>query len=195
VLLALALLLAAPTAPFQLDGTWKNHEVDANVGERHASITFAGSGGTFAYEDAGGLGVKITVRLQSVSVQGTQVRFALPGRGKLRHYSGRWDGRKISGTISSDPAGGGPLGTFELVRPVYEASRPLSPTEAAELQARQREAEAERDARQVSPGPSPPPSSPAPRGEIERKRDAGARTLDQRLGRLSLLAAERAAVL
>jgi hypothetical protein len=33
----------------------------------------------------------------------------------MRFYSGKWDGQKITGTISSDASGKGDIGTFELM--------------------------------------------------------------------------------
>jgi hypothetical protein len=172
---------AAPAAPLQLDGVWKGQEVNADVGMRHASVTFAKDGGTFAYEDAAGMGVKITMRLQALKVEGALVRFAVPGGGRLRHYSGRWDGRKIAGTIAGDAAGTEPLGTFELSRPVYEASRPLTPDGLAALEAQQR---ADREP-QAPAEPAQAPDAPAPRSEIERKRELGTQRLDQRLGQIA----------
>ncbi len=177
---------AAAPAGLQLEGVWKGQEVDANVGMRHSSLTFTKDGGSFAYEDAGGMGVKITVRLQSLKVEAGQVRFAVPGGGKLRHYTGRWDGRKITGTIAADPSGASPLGTFELTRPVYDDSRPLSPNDMAAMEARRRpDPEPETRA-----GSAANPEPPAARSEIERKRETGTRVLEQRMQRVAALAAE-----
>jgi hypothetical protein len=181
---------AAPGA-LQLDGVWKGQEVDANVGMRHSSLTFTKDGGSFAYEDAGGMGVKITVRLQSLKVEGALVRFAVPGGGKIRHYTGRWDGRRIAGTIAADAAGATPLGTFELTRPVYEDSRPLSPNDLAAMEARRRpEPGLAPENGAGTTGTTGTTEPPAARSEIERKREAGTRQLEQRLQRVAALAAE-----
>ena len=110
---------AARPAPFVVEGVWVGDEVSA-VGSKHPTITFTGDGGTLAYEDITGGTGSFTMRLQAVKVEGLQVRFAVPGGGALRHWSGRWDGNKIAGTISADAAGASPVGTFELRRPVYE---------------------------------------------------------------------------
>lgn len=179
---------AAAPAALQLEGVWKGQEVDANVGMRHSSVTFTKDGGSFAYEDAGGMGVKITVRLQSLEVEGAQVRFAVPGGGKIRHYSGRWDGRKIAGTIAADVAGATPLGTFEFTRPVYDDSRPLAPNDLAAMEARRRpEPESEPESRAGAARTTDPPAG---RSEIERKRETGTRLLEQRLQRVAALAGQ-----
>jgi hypothetical protein len=43
-----------------------------------------------------------------------QVRFSVQMRGGMRHYAGRWDGEKLTGSLSSDAAGRNVVGSFEL---------------------------------------------------------------------------------
>jgi hypothetical protein len=45
-----------------------------------------------------------------------QVRFSVQIRGGIRHYSGKWDGEAIRGSISTDAAGRNVVASFELRR-------------------------------------------------------------------------------
>ncbi len=45
-----------------------------------------------------------------------QVRFSVQIRGGIRHYSGKWDGETIAGSISTDAAGRNVVASFELRR-------------------------------------------------------------------------------
>jgi hypothetical protein len=51
--------------------------------------------------------------LQDLRQDRGTVRFVVPFRGR-REYFGRWDGRRLTGTISSTGAARGDIGTFEL---------------------------------------------------------------------------------
>ena len=116
----------AAAAPLVLEGVWMGDEVGA-VGSKHPTITFTKDGGTLAYEDASGGTGSFKMRLQAFKVDGTQVRFAVPGGGSLRHWSGRWDGKKITGTISADAAGASPIGwVFRLIRSRSGSSKTAS---------------------------------------------------------------------
>jgi hypothetical protein len=44
------------------------------------------------------------------------VRFGVEYRGGTHYFSGRWDGKKITGRISTDKSGRGETGAFELSR-------------------------------------------------------------------------------
>jgi len=97
-------------APLRLAGDWAGNEVE--TGERKFVIaSFAPPAGTLTYQRA----LTITVPLANVE-QGRDgsVRFeAQAGRG-TRYYSGKWDGQKIAGKITSDQAGQEVTGSFEL---------------------------------------------------------------------------------
>jgi hypothetical protein len=45
-----------------------------------------------------------------------QVLFSVQFRGGVRHYTGRWDGEAITGSVSTDAAGTNVVATFELRR-------------------------------------------------------------------------------
>ena len=92
---------AASVPPLRLAGDWSGNEIES--GERKfVTASFAPPAGTLTYQRA----LTITVPLTSVE-QGRDgsVRFeAQAGRG-TRYYSGKWEGQKIAGKISSDTAG------------------------------------------------------------------------------------------
>ena len=101
---------AASVPPLRLAGDWSGNEIES--GERKfVTASFAPPAGTLTYQRA----LTITVPLTSVE-QGRDgsVRFeAQAGRG-TRYYSGKWDGQKIAGKISSDTAGQEVIGNFDL---------------------------------------------------------------------------------
>lgn len=109
----------APPPPLALAGTWHGREVAGAVGVRYPRVTFADSGGSLAYEDSERGSGAMSVRVEDVSVKGETVRFSVRGPGQPRYYRGRWDGRRITGTISAAPSGP-EIGTFELARPIYD---------------------------------------------------------------------------
>ncbi len=45
-----------------------------------------------------------------------EIAFVIDISGGVRYYSGRWDGERITGTLSRDAAGNDKAGTFELRR-------------------------------------------------------------------------------
>jgi hypothetical protein len=183
LLMAVSALLPAaqarkpPAPPLVVEGVWVGEEVGV-VGVRHPMITFTKEGGTLAYEDSSGGTGAMTLRLQAVKVEAAQVRFAVPGGGKLKHYIGHWDGRRISGAIAADASGQPQIGTFELRRPVYEdaprarsSGTPSEPaSEPASVKSGGESARAE--------------GAPAP-SQIESQREAGKQVLAQRLSQIS----------
>jgi hypothetical protein len=100
---------APPVARLVLEGTFRGSE-DEEGQRRYLTVEFRGAGGTISYEG----GITFTVPLQDVQRGRDRVRFSVPMRGAMRHYSGRWDGEKITGPISSDAAGRNVVATFEL---------------------------------------------------------------------------------
>jgi hypothetical protein len=104
---------AAPTpSALQLDGTWGGSQVEQSQ-RQYLSVSFRGNGGTIAYEG----GITLTVPMTSVEKpRRDQVHFGVQIRGGMRHYTGQWDGEKISGSVSTDAAGKNVVGTFELRR-------------------------------------------------------------------------------
>jgi hypothetical protein len=100
----------AGAAALRLAGDWSGNELES--GERKfVTASFAPPTGTLTYQRA----LTITVPLANVE-QGRDgsVRFeAQAGRG-TRYYSGKWDGQKIAGKITSDQAGQEVTGSFEL---------------------------------------------------------------------------------
>jgi hypothetical protein len=102
---------ASPGVPgLNLERRWNGFETGPE-GRRYFHVTFQGNGGTFGFEGGLNLSVPLT------SVEQTQrgvVTFELNLGGSVRHYAGRWDGDKISGTVSTDPEGRQALGSFEL---------------------------------------------------------------------------------
>jgi hypothetical protein len=179
----LTLLQGAPSkkppaaAPLVLEGVWIGDEV-VDVGSRHPTITFSKDGGTLAYEDATGGTGTFKMRLQALSVQGAQVRFAVPGGGKLRHWSGRWDGKKIAGTIAADASGTPQVGTFELRRPVYEdAPRRSSGSSDSGVAAPAAPAAGESAGGEAASAPVT--------SQIESQREEGKQRLEKRLSQIS----------
>jgi hypothetical protein len=104
---------AAPVAAagLKLDGRWSGVERDA-TGARRITAVFVPGGGNLTIERA----IAITVPMIGVVEQRGAVRFSLHTGAGPRFYRGRWDGQKITGTISADEAGTQGLGTFELGR-------------------------------------------------------------------------------
>ena len=176
---------AAPTAsPLVLEGVWIGEEF-VDVGSRHPTITFTKDGGTLAYEDTSGGTGSFKMRLQAFSVQGAQVHFAVPGGGKLRHYSGRWDGKKIAGTISAEASGSPQIGTFELRRPIYDDA-PRTAASASSGSAGGSRAGSAGDAAGSSSSESHEASGGAPQAsETERQREEGKARLEKRLSQIS----------
>ena len=53
-------------------------------------------------------------RSRRSSAAATACVFSVPIRGAMRYYSGKWDGEKVAGSVSTDSAGRNVVGTFEL---------------------------------------------------------------------------------
>ncbi len=113
---AAAGLPAAPATPaparLQLEGTWAGSQVEQGQ-RQYVSATFRRDGGSISYEG----GITLTVPLLTLDPpRRDQVRFSVQIRGGIRHYSGKWDGEAITGSISTDAAGRNVVASFELRR-------------------------------------------------------------------------------
>jgi hypothetical protein len=101
---------AAPAGPaLKLDGRWSGSETDEGR-TTYITAIFAGTGGTFTYERA----LSVSQPLLGVVQQKNVVRFSVQTGAGPRYYQGRWDGQKLTGTVSVDPAGKTPVGTFDI---------------------------------------------------------------------------------
>jgi hypothetical protein len=74
-------------------------------------VTFRGKGGRISFQGYGLLDVPLASVAQP---ERSAVRFSVSFRGRMRYYAGEWDGTKIRGRISSDPAGRQGVGEFEM---------------------------------------------------------------------------------
>jgi hypothetical protein len=106
---------AAPTSslpPLRLAGNWSGSETESGE-RRFVTANFVPPAGTLTYQRA----LTITVTLSNLQqARDGSIRFeAQAGRGQ-RYYAGKWDGQKITGTMSSDAAGQEIIGSFELER-------------------------------------------------------------------------------
>jgi len=100
---------AASAPPLKFEGVFSGSEVGGGI-RKYITVTVGGVNSTLAYEGA----VRLAVPLTQVEQPGKGVvRFVVQFRG-MRHYAGKWDGQRITGTISSDAGGKGDIGTFEL---------------------------------------------------------------------------------
>lgn len=111
---------AAPVAPgtvtaepamaaLKLDGQWSGSETESG-NSKFITVHFAGAAGSLTVERA----LSITTPLTAVAVQKGLVRFSMQTGAGPRYYQARWDGQKLEGTISPDPAGRTVVATFEL---------------------------------------------------------------------------------
>jgi hypothetical protein len=101
---------ATPAGPaLKLDGRWSGSETDEGR-TTYITAVFAGPGGTFTYERA----LSVSQPLLGVVQQKTVVRFSVQTGAGPRYYQGKWDGQKLTGTVSVDPGSKSPVGTFEL---------------------------------------------------------------------------------
>jgi hypothetical protein len=107
--------------PLVLSGVWRGREVAGSVGVRYPTLTFGDTRSSLAYEDSSGLSGGMSVKVESIVVRGTDVRFAVKGA-QPRYYRGVWDGQAVKGTFSAEASGGPALGTFELAPMVYDDS-------------------------------------------------------------------------
>jgi hypothetical protein len=102
---------AAPTpvvARMPTEGTLRGSENEEGQ-IRYLSVELRGAG-TISYEG----GITLTLPLSSLDRGRDRLRFSVPIRGAMRYYSGRWDGEKVAGSISTDAAGRNVVGSFEL---------------------------------------------------------------------------------
>jgi len=103
---------AAGAPALKLDGNWTGTSTEE--GERKfVTAVFTPPTGTLTYQRA----LSLTVTLTNIAqARDGSVRFeAQAGRG-LHYYSGKWDGQRIAGKITSDPTGQAVVGSFELER-------------------------------------------------------------------------------
>lgn len=101
-----------PPARLQLEGTWGGKQVEQGQ-LQYLSVTFRRGAGSISYEG----GITLTVPLITLEQpKRDQVRFSVQIRGGIRHYSGKWDGEAIAGSISTDAAGRNVVASFELRR-------------------------------------------------------------------------------
>jgi hypothetical protein len=110
---------AAPSAPaastpaparLQLEGRWSGSEIEQGQ-RRYLTAEFRRGGGSISYEG----GITLTVPLMTVEQpRRDEARFSVQIRGGVRHYSGKWDGERLAGSISTDSAGRNVVATFEL---------------------------------------------------------------------------------
>jgi len=101
-----------PPARLQLEGTWAGSQVEQGQ-RQYLTVTFRRGGGSISYEG----GITLTMPLLSVEPsRRDQVRFSVQIRGGVRHYTGRWDGEALAGSISTDAAGRNVVASFELRR-------------------------------------------------------------------------------
>lgn len=91
------------------DRAWFGFEIVEGI-RKYATVTLRGTAGTYAYSG----GVAVSLPISAVEQKRGEMRFVLQTGGRSRYYAGTWDGTRVSGKISSDPSGGGDLGTFEL---------------------------------------------------------------------------------
>ncbi|MGE5125387.1 MAG: IPT/TIG domain-containing protein [Betaproteobacteria bacterium] len=103
---------ASPPPRLSLDGSFRGHETEEGQ-LRYLTVAFSRGGGSITYEG----GITFSVPLLSLEQRGRdQLRFSVRMRGGVRYYSGRWDGERLTGTLSKDSAGREVVGSFELRR-------------------------------------------------------------------------------
>jgi hypothetical protein len=101
-----------PAPPLELEGDWTGRETEGNE-PRNVDVTFTRDRGTLSYQRA----LSLSLPLIGVALDRRgNVRYSMQTARGARYYSGRWDGQKIEGRISADPAGQTPIGTFTLER-------------------------------------------------------------------------------
>jgi hypothetical protein len=102
---------SAPGAtPLKLDGVWTGTEDEGST-RRYITVVFEPGGGDLAYEGA------VTINVPLIKVEQPQKAtavFSIQFRGATRYYTGKWDGEKLTGKISTDPSGAPEIATFEL---------------------------------------------------------------------------------
>lgn len=101
--------VAAAGPVLKLDGNWSGTETESGS-LKYITVTFSGAAGSLTYQRA----LAITVPVREVVQQKASVHFLVNTGSGPRYYQGKWDGQKLTGTLSVDPAGKSPVGTFEL---------------------------------------------------------------------------------
>ena len=165
--------LAAP-----LQGFWRGKE----VGGDHASdltVAFEAEAGSLTYEHGT---AAIGLRIRSLRVDGSEVRFSITAAGGVRHYVGTRFGERISGRILSEGSPGRELGRFELVR------RTGSERDGGELGGTGLYAAPVED-RRPRGTPSSGEAKPAPASEMDELREAGRKRLQDAMAGLQVQAA------
>ncbi len=102
---------ATAPAPARLppDATLRGRQDEESQGLRYLTVELRGAG-SISYEG----GLTLTLPLSSLEKGRDRLRFSVPIRGAMRYYTGKWDGEKVTGTISTDSAGRDVVGSFEL---------------------------------------------------------------------------------
>jgi hypothetical protein len=103
---------AAAAAPgLVLEGTtWAGSETIDGI-PKSVQVVFAKGKGTVTYQGP----VPVVTRLNKAEMQKDVLRYSMDaGARGTRYYVGTWDGTHIKGTVSSDPAGSKPIGSFDL---------------------------------------------------------------------------------
>jgi hypothetical protein len=103
---------AAAAQGIKLDGTWTGWELEEGR-KRGITLTVQGEAGTLSFAGSVALSVPL---LKVEQPQKGLVKFSALIRGGGRYYDGRWDGEKITGTITQEGITPVQVGTFELSR-------------------------------------------------------------------------------
>jgi len=102
----------AETPRLSLEGSWRGSELEEGS-RRYLTVTFSSGSGSISYEG----GLTLTMPLASLEPRGRDgVRFSVYIRGGTRYYTGKWDGEKLAGPISTDQEGREVVASFELRR-------------------------------------------------------------------------------
>ena len=94
-----------------LEGTtWAGSETIDGI-PKSVQVVFAKGKGTVTYQGP----VPVVTKLNKAEMQKDVLRYSMDaGARGTRYYVGTWDGTHIKGTVSSDPAGSKPIGSFDL---------------------------------------------------------------------------------
>jgi hypothetical protein len=103
---------AAAAQGIKLEGTWTGWEMEQGR-KRGITLSVQGEAGTLTF--AGSVAISVPL-LRVEQPQKGIVKFSALIRGGGRHYDGRWDGEKITGTITQEGIAPVQVGTFELTR-------------------------------------------------------------------------------
>jgi len=103
-------MLTGASVGVRLEGGWAGAETEGQE-RRGFSVTFRGRGGRISFQGYRLLDVPLASVAQP---ERSAIRFSVSFRGQMRYYAGEWDGTKIRGRVTSDPAGRQGVGEFEL---------------------------------------------------------------------------------